>query len=98
MMKSRNFSFIDRAMVVAGMVALMVGLFSATGYAGFTDTPTAWTNFEDPNGYTIPYTYNGQPVRDHEGSSDPTNGGSAVSPSNIDLASGSPNGGQPRAL
>ena len=95
MMKSRNFSFIDRAMVVAGMVALMVGLFSATGYAGFTDTPTAWTNFEDPNGYTIPYTYNGQPVRDHEGSSDPTNGGSAVSPSNIDLASGSPNGDNP---
>ncbi len=63
--------------------------------ASFTDTAIDWTLFAPPTGYTIPYTFNGQPVSDEESSSDTTNGGAAVSPSLIDLASGSPDGTNP---
>jgi hypothetical protein len=57
----------------------------------FNDTRTDWVNFENNPGYVTAYTYLGQPIVDYETSSDPTNGGSAVSPDEIDLASGSPN-------
>ena len=53
------------------------------------------TVFDPPSGYTIPYTFNGQPVFDEEGSQDSTNGGTGVQPANLDLSSGSPNGGDP---
>ncbi len=43
----------------------------------------------------IPYTVGGKPVYDHEGSSDPTNGGAAVQPDAIDIASCSANGASP---
>ncbi|MBT3310423.1 MAG: hypothetical protein HN931_04425 [Desulfobacterales bacterium] len=64
-------------------------LFPFKAEASFTDTATDWSNFEPPSGFTIPYTFNGAPVSDEEGSSDSSNGGAAVSPSSIDLASGS---------
>ncbi|MCH1928635.1 tandem-95 repeat protein [Shewanella sp. A25] len=46
----------------------------------------------------IPYTVGGQVVRDYEGSSDPTNGGAAVQPSAIDIASCSADGAAPGAM
>ncbi|NVK31941.1 MAG: tandem-95 repeat protein [Gammaproteobacteria bacterium] len=46
-------------------------------------------------GVFIPYTVGGKPVYDHESSSDPTNGGAAVQPSQIDIASCSADGASP---
>ncbi|QYJ78035.1 tandem-95 repeat protein [Shewanella acanthi] len=46
----------------------------------------------------IPYTVGGQVVYDHESSSDPTNGGAAVQPSAIDIASCSADGASPGAM
>jgi hypothetical protein len=63
--------------------------------ASLTNTSIDWSLFNSTDGYIVPYTYNGQPVADEESSSDSTNGGAAVSPSSIDLASGSPNGSDP---
>ncbi|MFC1837613.1 C25 family cysteine peptidase [Thermodesulfobacteriota bacterium] len=55
------------------------------------DEPTAWTDFESTDGYIAPYTYLGQPISDYTAGGDDTNGGgSGVSPSVVDLASGSP--------
>lgn len=76
-----------------GTLALAFAIvLGGAGYAqaSFTSVATNWNNFNSPTGFTIPYTFNGQPVSDHEGSSDPTNGGTGVQPANVDLASGSP--------
>ncbi len=43
----------------------------------------------------IPYTVSGLPVYDHEGSSDPTNGGASVQPTAIDIGSCSADGATP---
>lgn len=43
----------------------------------------------------IPYTVGGQAVYDHEGSSDPTNGGASVQPDVIDISSCSADGATP---
>ncbi|MDH5580283.1 MAG: Ig-like domain-containing protein, partial [Bdellovibrionales bacterium] len=43
----------------------------------------------------IPYTVGGAAVYDHEGSSDPSNGGASVQPDSIDIASCSPDGARP---
>jgi len=95
MTKFINISTIGQGIVVVGIMAVIIALSSAVGYAGDNSEATDWDNFLPPTGYSVPYTFNGQPVQDHEGSSDPTNGGSAVSPSLIDLASGSPDGTNP---
>lgn len=68
---------------------LLVG-WSFVAHAIFTDTRTDWSNFFGSDGYLVPYTSDGQPVRDEETSSDTSNGGAAVTPSHTDLASGSP--------
>ena len=59
-------------------------------HATLTSCATDWNNFTGPNGFVSEYTYQGASIRDHETSADPTNGGAAVSPSESDLASGSP--------
>jgi hypothetical protein len=71
-------------------VFLLLAVWGVAARAAFTDTRTDWSNFFGADGYLVPYTTDGQPVRDHETSSDPSNGGAAVSPASIDLASGSP--------
>jgi len=63
--------------------------------SSFPDTAIDWALFNTPTGYTIPYTFQGQPISDEEGSSDSTNGGAAVRPASIDLSSGSPNDHDP---
>ncbi|MBM4463362.1 MAG: hypothetical protein FJ012_08510, partial [Chloroflexi bacterium] len=63
--------------------AVLVALPKGSVQAGLTDLPTPWTNFT-----WQPYLYNGNPVYDHESSADPSNGGTAVSPDQIDIASG----------
>jgi hypothetical protein len=75
--------------------ASIVFLLPANCFSATTDTRTDWSNFDDPTGYTVPYTYNGQGVADEEGSSDSSTGGAAPNPSSIDLSSGSPNGSDP---
>jgi len=78
------------ALVLGGIV-----LGGAPAWADTTDTRTAWTNFFTPPGFVRPYTYRGRIIADHESSSDPSNGGAAVSPANADLTSESPNGSDP---
>src|SRR5688572_25881687 len=51
---------------------------------------TSWSNFTGSDGFITEYTYQGTSIRDYETSQDPTNGGAAVSPTESDLASGSP--------
>jgi hypothetical protein len=51
---------------------------------------TSWSNFTGADGFITEYTYQGASIRDYETSQDPTNGGAAVSPTESDLASGSP--------
>ena len=62
-------------LITAAVIAFMPCKSSAT----FTDTAIDWALFDEPAGYTIPYTFNGQPVSDEQSSSDSTNGGAAVS-------------------
>ncbi len=64
--------------------------FSSGAHAAFSDTRTTWSNFTTGGGYTAPYTYLGQPIADHETSSDPTHGSASVPPAATDLASASP--------
>ena len=58
--------------------------------AALDDLPTDWSNFTYVN-----YTYLGGDVIDFESSSDPSNGGAAVSPASLDIASCSPDGANP---
>ena len=57
--------------------------------ADFSSCATSWSNFTGPDGFVAEYTYQGRQIRDHETSGDPSNGGTGVSPTEIDLASGS---------
>jgi len=80
-------------------LALGAALLCTTPSYGATVTyenRTPWANFDNP-GYTRYYTVGGVKITDHETSSDPSNGGSAVQPSEIDIASGSVNPGSPGA-
>lgn len=85
-----NLRVVFRSLALAAFLIFPSAIFAST-----TDTRTDWSNFSDPVGYTVPYTYNGQPVYDHEGSQDPTNGGSGATPARTDLSSGSPDGSFP---
>jgi len=60
---------------------------SAHVHAALADVPTSWSNFT-----FIAVTYNGGIISDYESSSDPSNGGAAINPANIDISSCSPNG------
>ncbi|MBC2717580.1 MAG: hypothetical protein HF978_19925 [Desulfobacteraceae bacterium] len=83
--------------IILGLITIFCWtvLLPAHVLAAFSDIRIDWDLFNPPTGYTVPYTFNGQPISDHEGSSDPTNGGAAVEPDSIDLASGSPNDTDP---
>jgi len=62
----------------------VIGIFSYLPAPVYADAPTSWPSF-------TPYLVNGSPVYDDEkigGHDDPSNGGTAVSPSNVDIASG----------
>ncbi len=62
-------------------------LFPSSLQAALTDTPVDWSNFS-----FVPYLSGGQPIYDYEGPKDPTNGGTAVQPDEIDYSSCSSNG------
>ena len=83
------------ALMLAWIVAMALAGFSGSAQADYTACATDWDNFLPPTGYTKPYTYLGQPVHDHESSSDPTYGAAPPATKSIDLASGSPNGADP---
>ena len=86
-----------RRIVTACVSLLVLGLVAVCAVraiAGLTDTRLPWATFFN-NPYVTYYTMDGKKVTDFETSSDPTNGGSAVQPSDIDIASGSPNPGSP---
>jgi len=68
MTKFINISTIGQGIVVVGIMAVIIALSSAVGYAGDNSEATDWDNFLPPTGYSVPYTFNGQPVQDHEGS------------------------------
>jgi uncharacterized repeat protein (TIGR01451 family) len=72
-------------LAVVGLVigAAFGGLLPTGVKAALTDLPTDWSNF-----IWQTYLYNGNPVYDYETSADPSNGGAAVSPTDIDIASG----------
>ncbi|MBN2133557.1 MAG: hypothetical protein JW741_28915, partial [Sedimentisphaerales bacterium] len=73
--------------MLIGLAVLSSLFFRAPSVrADLTDTRTAWSNFD-----VRPVTHLGSQISDYESSSDPTNGGAAVQPKAIDLASGSPN-------
>ena len=55
--------------------------------AALTDPPVSWTNFT-----FFPVTFNGGVIYDYESSADPSNGGAAVQPDEVDISSCSPNG------
>lgn len=65
----------------------VLGLPRATD-AATTQCATKWESFTGPNGFVTRYTESGQPIRDYETSSDPSNGPASVA--GADLASGSP--------
>ena len=69
--------------VILSILLSMVNLTPTN--AALSDSPTLWTNFN-----WAAYTYRGQIISDHESSSDPSNGGAAVQPKSIDVASCSP--------
>ena len=63
-------------------------LSSSPANGALTDTAIDWALFTSA-GYTAPYTHLGQPISDHETSSDPSTGGAAPTGA-VDLSSGSP--------
>ena len=67
-----------------------VFLFSSPAFGALTDNAINWSLFTSGSGYTYPYTYLGQPIADHETSSDPSHGSAAIPPSWTDLSSASP--------
>jgi hypothetical protein len=74
------------------VLALALALAPETR-ADFNTCSVPWTSFSPPNGFTSEYTSKGETVRDNEaptGGGDPSNGGTAVNPAEVDLASGSP--------
>lgn len=75
--------------VIAGiLLSFLFTMIPSSGVqAALTDTPVAWGNFS-----FVPYTCSGQPIYDFEGSQDPTNGGTAVQPDEVDYSSCSANG------
>jgi hypothetical protein len=77
------------------LILAAVLLCDSPFYGGVTDTRVPWTMFFNNPGYVKYYTIGGVSITDHETSSDPSNGGSAVQPGNIDIASASPNPGSP---
>jgi uncharacterized repeat protein (TIGR01451 family) len=83
LMVASRAKIIRTTVVVLILVGLAFSLFPTDVRAGLTDLPTAWSNL-----VWQPYLYNGNPVYDHESSSDPSNGGTAVQPSDIDISSG----------
>lgn len=68
------------------IVPLFGSLLPTSVKAALTDSPTSWSNFT-----WEPYLHNGNPVYDEEGSADSSNGGTAVEPDEIDIASGAGN-------
>ena len=76
------------ALVLALVVAMHLTAIPVP--AATTDCATNWDNFDFNPGYIAEYTFQGQPIADHETRADPSNGGTAVEPDSIDLASGSP--------
>jgi hypothetical protein len=76
-------------MISAFVIMLVSGFVSAM--AGTTDDPTPWSSFPVFNTYTA----GGIPITDHEGASDPTNGGAAVRPASADIGSCSADGAAP---
>ncbi len=76
--------------VILSSLALITAFFSflvISAEAGFNDCAIDWNKFNNP-GFIADYTYKGQIIRDHEGSSDPSHGSANVLPSDTDLASG----------
>jgi len=74
--------------VVVGLmlVALFCTLLPTSVKAALTDPPTSWSNFTWEN-----YLHNGNPVYDEQTSADSSNGGTAVQPDDVDIASGADN-------
>ncbi len=66
---------------------ISIFLYSFPANGALTDLAIDWSLFISA-GYTAPYTHLGQPISDHETSSDPSTGGAAPTGS-VDLASGS---------
>lgn len=75
---------LERLLRIALALLLLTGLIipNNVAHAALLDAPVAWSNFNWVN-----YTYQGSEIFDNESSSDPSNGGSAVQPSTIDIAS-----------
>jgi hypothetical protein len=90
--EERRHSSTDHVLAIrmAVMVAVITLLGAAAAEAGTTDCATDWTNFDSNPGYIAEYTFQGQPIADHETSADPSNGGTGVAPDSIDLASAAP--------
>ncbi len=83
-------------LVISILVVIPLRTAHAAPFNGLTNLPTAWTNFVWQT-----YLFNGSPVYDAETSSDPSNGGAAVQPSTVDIASGAAGAGpgtQPSVL
>ena len=76
-------------LVVLCTVSLLLPYFSlpSPATAALTDPPVSWTNFT-----FFPVTFNGGVIYDYESSADPSNGGAAVQPDEVDISSCSPNG------
>jgi hypothetical protein len=74
-------------LAIPALAALM--LVASGVRAGVTDPAIAWELFEDPDakGYIRPNIAGGQTENDFESSQDPTNGGTGVQPSTVDIAS-----------
>ncbi len=83
----RKYSFFLRTI---SYLVLLFLLITPAVKAELTSVPTDWNNFT-----FNPYTLNGQSIYDHQTSADPTNGGAAVQPDSIDIASCSQGGGSP---
>ena len=84
------------APIARGTILLLVCVMLAVVWplsrvrAALTDVPTAWSNFSFVN-----YTFQNQIIDDDMASSDPSNGGAAVQPASIDIASCTPDGSSP---
>ena len=77
-----------------GRIALLICCLVGAGisHADLADMPVDWSNFS-----YVSYTFGGDLITDFESSSDPSNGGAAVSPDTLDIASCSAGGGVPGA-
>ncbi len=77
----------------AGLLLVATLAVSPEARAALNSCATPWSNFTGPNGFVRQYTYLGAEIRDSEasgGGGDPTNGGTGVNPSSIDISSAAP--------